>query len=210
MTHHLAPSLVTLRSEVNAAWPRRDRGSDGWIGDIAHGARASDHNPDYSAGGVVRAIDIDKDGIDVDRLLRAVINDARTAYIIWNRRIWTRGAGWAAYKGANGHTAHVHVSIRHGRGAETSSERWGVLNERTGAPGAATKTVTPTPQEDPDMGLLIRNNEPGPGFGAVIFSQGGVAVNVSGPDYDNYQRAGVRTVELSRQGFLEAQAKFTR
>ena len=59
MTWRLAGSLVTLRNEINAAYPGRSKVSDGSIGDTSHSARVSDHNPD--AGGVVRAIDVTQD-----------------------------------------------------------------------------------------------------------------------------------------------------
>lgn len=170
MAYHLAPSLAQLRAEVNARWPHRDKGSDGWIGDTAHGARTSDHNPDYSAGGVVRAIDIDKDGIDVNVLLTMVVGDARTAYVIWNRRIWVRGSGWSAYKGANGHTAHVHVSIRHGSVFERATAPWGTVSSVStpvgGATGIASRptlaaptipTPIPAPPLEDDMARLIRH-----------------------------------------------------
>ena len=112
MAYFLAPSLVRLRSEVNALWPRRSKASDGWIGDTAHSARKSDHNPDYSAGGIVRAIDVTNAGIDVDAFVFSVIRDARTRYVITRGRIWTREAGWRKYTGPNGHHHHVHVSVR--------------------------------------------------------------------------------------------------
>lgn len=145
-SYHLAPSLVQLRSEINAWRPNRDKASDGWIGDTAHGARKSDHNPDYSAGGVVRALDIDKDGIDVDDVLGVVTSDPRTAYVIWNRRIWTRSSGWQRYAGINGHTAHLHVSIRHDHASASSTAPWGILS------GTARPTNA-TSQEDTDMAL---------------------------------------------------------
>lgn len=129
MTYYLAPSLVTLRNQVNALHPERDKSSDGWIGDARHQASRSDHNPDYSAGGVVRALDIDKDGIDLDRLLAGLLDDARTAYVIWNRRIWTRAAGWRTYTGSNPHTSHVHVSLRHTPSAE-SPHQWNLTPPR--------------------------------------------------------------------------------
>ena len=125
-TYHLAPSLVALFHEVNARWPARDHESDGWIGDASHAARASDHNPDYLHGGVVRAIDVDKDGINVDQLLAAVVRDERVWYVIWNRRICSRTHAWQwlPYNGANAHEHHVHISIRHERSAETDTGRW--------------------------------------------------------------------------------------
>jgi hypothetical protein len=124
MSYHLAPSLVRLREQINQEWPQRDTTSDGWIGDTRHQAVKSDHNPDYSAGGVVRAIDVDKDGIEVDRLLAAVMSDDRTAYVIFERRIWTPGAGWRTYTGLNPHTSHIHISIKHTATAAASERDW--------------------------------------------------------------------------------------
>jgi hypothetical protein len=124
MSYHLADSLIRLRTQINQEWPQRDKTSDGWIGDTRHQAVKSDHNPDYSAGGVVRAIDIDKDGIDVDRVIAAALTDARTAYVIFNRRIWTPGGGWRAYTGLNAHLSHIHVSIKHTVDAATSERDW--------------------------------------------------------------------------------------
>lgn len=118
--YYRAPSLDKLVAQVNAMWPGRDKASDGWIGDPSHQARKSDHNPDYTFGwnGVVRAQDLDKDGIDVSTLLRAVTTDSRTAYVIWNGQIWTPARGWYKYTGPNPHKAHIHVSIKHTKAAE--------------------------------------------------------------------------------------------
>ena len=46
-----------LRRQINIRWPKRDRASDGWIGDTAHSNRKIDHNPYMN---VVYAIDIDE------------------------------------------------------------------------------------------------------------------------------------------------------
>lgn len=131
---YLAPSLVALRNEINSRWPNRDKASDGAVGDTSHQARKSDHNPDYSAGGVVRAVDVDKDGIDVDQLLDAVVRDPRAAYVIWNGRIASAtddGApwDWEPYDGANAHTQHLHISIKHTRAAETDTSPWFTTQE---------------------------------------------------------------------------------
>src|SRR5690625_2336469 len=101
MSYYLAASLTKLRDEVNALWPNRSKVSDGWIGDTSHQARKSDHNPDYASGGVVRAIDITKNGIDVNRLLKHTTNDSRVSYVIYNRRIYQHSTGWKPYYGSN-------------------------------------------------------------------------------------------------------------
>ena len=132
---YLAASLVALRNEVNKRWPNRDKSSDGAKGDDAHAQRVSDHNPDYSDGGVVRAIDVDKDGLDLAELLAALTGDGRVAYVIHNRRMmrsYAKTIGghtykpweWAPYDGPNPHTGHVHVSIQHTRAAETNTSAW--------------------------------------------------------------------------------------
>lgn len=134
---YLAESLVALRTEVNRRWPNRDKSSDGAKGDDAHAQRVSDHNPDWSAGGVVRAVDVDKDGIDVQQLLDAVVRDPRVAYVIWNRRIASatddgQPWDWEPYDGPNPHTSHVHISIKHTRAAETDTSPWFAPTTATG------------------------------------------------------------------------------
>jgi hypothetical protein len=132
---YIAPSLVALRTEINRRWPNRDKSSDGALGDASHQARPSDHNPDWSAGGVVRAIDVDKDGLDVAELLAALTRDPRVAYVIYNRRMmrsYPKTIGkraykaweWAPYDGPSPHTGHVHVSILRTRPAETNTSAW--------------------------------------------------------------------------------------
>lgn len=121
---YLAPSLVGLRNRINSLYPRRDKGSDGWIGDAAHASRTSDHNPDWK--GCVHAIDVDKDGINVARLLAGVIGHSAVQYVIHDGKIWSRSWGWTArkYNGINPHHAHVHVSIVHTSAGEDWSGTW--------------------------------------------------------------------------------------
>lgn len=121
MTAYLAPALTQLRDEVNARYPGRDKTSDGWIGDPAHAARVSDHNPDPDSipPGVVRALDIDitPDGTTnsdlATDLLTVTIGDPRTWYVIHAGKIYSRTYGWTArvYTGLNPHDGHVHISL---------------------------------------------------------------------------------------------------
>jgi len=113
-----------LREQFDDSFPDRDRRSDGWIGDLRHSARPSDHNPDPKAGMVVRAIDIDADVYKsgkpdlmpdiADQIrLAAKAGEKRIAYVIFNGRIASSRMGWRwrKYSGSNPHNAHCHVSF---------------------------------------------------------------------------------------------------
>jgi peptidoglycan hydrolase-like protein with peptidoglycan-binding domain len=121
---HLAPSLVQLRDEVNARWPHRPKGSDGTVGDTAHSARKSDHNP--NARGSVNAFDITYPGVDPKVIIAAVSKHPAANYVIFNRKIYSRSGGWKAepYSGASPHTEHLHVSILQTVVAESITSKW--------------------------------------------------------------------------------------
>lgn len=132
MTWVLTTSLAALRRDLNTAFPNRDKSSDGTIGDAAHQASTSGHNPDDTAGSrseytdadtkpEVRAYDADNDlrdprGIDfqqvIDRILATPADRDRLAYIIHRRKIWRRRNGWRQenYTGSSPHTEHAHFS----------------------------------------------------------------------------------------------------
>lgn len=131
MSFFLVPALVALRDEVNDRFPRRDKSSDGWIGDASHAARKSSHNPDWANGGAVRAIDIDVDDNDPTADLRLMVveaarHDDRVWYIISNGVIYSRTHGFAArkYTGSNGHFKHVHVSVVENPAKWTDTTQW--------------------------------------------------------------------------------------
>lgn len=123
-------SLDVLLGQVNAAAPRRDRSSDGSIGDPAHQATVSAHNPqdteDSSDGNdpdqQVDARDITHDprfpGSDMGLVTEAirVSRDRRVRLVIFNKRIFASYAAvnrpawtWGPYAGDNDHSKHAHV-----------------------------------------------------------------------------------------------------
>ena len=131
MSWREAKSLLTLRDQVNALWPKRDRSSDGTIGDLAHSERKSDHNP--NAGGVVTAWDCDADlsldpPVNVGILVAALQSskDPRIKYLIWNRQITVKGniLQWKPYHGANAHQHHCHISVSSDPSLYDDPRRW--------------------------------------------------------------------------------------
>ena len=129
----ITAATTGLVGELNVRYPARDHSSDGWIGDASHSARASDHNPDYSDGGIVRAVDVDNNGAlnqvtDLVRdMLGAAIGDPRSYYVIYAGKIASRTYGWVwrAYYGSNPHDHHVHLSILAGP-LENDTRSWGL------------------------------------------------------------------------------------
>lgn len=59
---HVAPSLNELERQYTARFPNRPKGTDGALGNAAHAARVSDHNPAWGLTGedyaVIRAVDL--------------------------------------------------------------------------------------------------------------------------------------------------------
>ena len=127
MSYHLCDAGVTLRNQINRRFKNRDKRSDGWIGDASHQASTtSDHNPDWNAGGVVRAIDIDADlhpkvgnhkaASELAEQLRCLGKsgkDRRISYVIFNRQIASPREDWRwrPYTGSNTHEHHIHCSF---------------------------------------------------------------------------------------------------
>jgi hypothetical protein len=119
MTWKLAAAAVTLRDQVNKRYPRRDRASDGTIGDQAHRRRISDHNPDKS--GYVMALDLDEDGWPAhkfadqlieyvrtsgDKRIRNVVYEGRVASGTYSNKLWV----WRKAPSL-GHKHHIHISF---------------------------------------------------------------------------------------------------
>lgn len=123
----LSEAAQTLRKQIDQKYPNRDKASDGAIGDAAHQARKSDHNPSATSTppGVVRAIDIDAD-LDkknkraawqlADALRLQAKKDGRILYIIFDGHI-TSGTyrltrwKWRKWTG-DPHRHHIHISFK--------------------------------------------------------------------------------------------------
>lgn len=122
----LVKAGVTLRDQVNQKFANRDKRSDGWIGDAAHQARPSDHNPDKN--GWVHAIDIDEDFLGkgkgqslakefADQLIkyaREGKDGGRLKYVVYENKIASgthANRYWVWRDGNWGHTQHIHVSF---------------------------------------------------------------------------------------------------
>lgn len=124
MSWRVAKSLLHLREQINAMFPKRSKESDGTIGDAAHASRSSDHNPWVKDGavGVVTGMDITNDpahGVPSQSIADALVasRDPRIKYVISNRRICAGTDGpsswrWRKYTGKNPHDHHVHVSVK--------------------------------------------------------------------------------------------------
>lgn len=119
VTYSLARNLVARRQKIWDCW-----GPSvvvGWIGDPAHQAECSDHNPD--SGGVVHAIDPMVTGARAQAIvLQALAHPDDLQYVIHNGVIWSATTSWAArnWLGADPHTNHVHLSGRHGSSRKNS------------------------------------------------------------------------------------------
>jgi hypothetical protein len=117
----LVPAGTSLRTQINERWPTRSKAADGWIGDAAHAARTSDHNPD--AQGWVHALDVDHhlngDPGDDERLLdqlrdyiRAGNDHGVVSYIVHDDRLAQASTHWAwAPNTTLEHHAHIHISF---------------------------------------------------------------------------------------------------
>lgn len=138
--------ILRLFAQINDAAPGRSKASDGTIGDAAHQAGVSDHNPEHPAPAgnpdyQVDAGDYTHDpahGADMGVVSESirVSRDARVKYVIFNRRIFhgTRDAArrgltawrWYPYVESDPHTNHMHVSVEDATHDQTQDWQIGI------------------------------------------------------------------------------------
>jgi hypothetical protein len=120
MSWKLAAAADTLRKQVNTRYPKRDRSSDGTIGNQDHRRRISDHNPDRT--GYVMALDLDEDGWPAhtfadelleymrtsgDKRIKNVVYENRVASATYADQVWV----WRSNVPRLGHAHHIHISF---------------------------------------------------------------------------------------------------
>lgn len=196
MAWRLAKALEHLRDQVNAKYPGRSKASDGTIGDTAHSARKSDHNPD--AGGVVRALDLTHDprnGFDSYKFAEHLLHvqDPRLSYVISNGKIGSGPRGpspgvWRKYTGANPHDHHVHISVVAGSLGDDARD-WDI----------GSGEVKPQP-EAPQVQPVLRSGVRGPEVLLVkaLLKAKGITVSQRDDIYDNEAKLGVIVFQLRR------------
>ena len=151
MAWHLAPSLKRLQKDLDAEFGAA-RPNDGTIGDQAHAARTSEHNPDNDADsmpkGAVSAIDIYTEAngkvwikpAEFTKLLAVFKKDPRVWYVIHKGKIYSRTNNFASktYTGSNPHNTHIHLSLMQTKAAHDNVSSWKIENVKG-------STTTPPP-----------------------------------------------------------------
>lgn len=193
MAWRVARSLEKLRDQIDAAAPRRNKASDGTIGDADHQNRESDHNP-WCGPGVVTAIDITHDpakGVDIDKLTDDLqrSRDSRIKYVIANNMIMSGSSGpspwvWRSYSGSNPHTRHFHLSVNC-NASKDNTRPWELPSLR-GIGGS--QPIEPTPREDEDMPLTDdEKNDIAERTATAIMRRDGVKVPWDNPKNPRFQ-----------------------
>jgi len=151
----LVAAGITLRDQLNWRFPKRDKRSDGWIGNAEHSSRVSDHNPDRR--GWVHALDIDEDfGAlgDAERFAtqlveycRAGLDHGRVQNIVYENRVASgtfRDTFWTWRNDTKlGHTKHIHISFT--AKAETHGQAFNLPIFASGPPPAKKAPAKKTP-----------------------------------------------------------------
>lgn len=156
----VARSIETFIAQANRQWPKRSRASDGTIGDAAHSARSSDHNPNDA--GVVCAFDLTHDpahGADChlvfDNLRKA--RDGRAHYFIFDGQIVSSTTSpwqvrpYVPPPGGSMHREHLHLSVMQVAHLYDDPAPWPVFAPH---PTSGADDVTPQDKKDIINGVV--------------------------------------------------------
>jgi hypothetical protein len=191
----LAGAIVQLGTEADQANPGRDKSSDGTVGDARHAGggpgtaawKASDHNPWVSDGakGVVRARDLDVDGLDLPAAFERLRAKAAAGqlpqvigggYAILNGRITAPDwSGWRQYLGADPHVSHGHVSVGVAKAAYDTRTPWGIFTADPAPAPAPPAPAPPASWTGPDLtgrGVTLRGVQGNNGPRVAAWQQG--------------------------------------
>jgi hypothetical protein len=172
----LAPAIAEIRARYAGI-------VIGTIGDQAHRAEESDHNPDR--WGFVCAADPMIGGSftaaaceQLFQLLVAMIRrgDKRVAYVIHGRRICSstvQPGVIRTYTGTDPHTGHLHLSVPHGANPHPTS-RWGIYDQPEDDDMADVTTIAKVPalkaiEDGATNGVLAYGDDAHPGGGLPTF-----------------------------------------
>jgi hypothetical protein len=186
-----AKSLIVLEDQIRKRWPSAPKDAIVMIGDEAHQATKSDHNPDKD--GVVRAMDVDHlpgIGLNSRAVAQALLDsrDPRIAYVISNGEMarsypktGTVPWQWSKYTGLNDHSHHFHLSVVADKLFYDNRQPWNL-------DAAAPVKFTPTPAPVP---IVVK---PVPGrMMNIIATEFGGATN---PEHSAYDKHLITDTEL--------------
>lgn len=197
-----AGCLLTLKHQLDTAYPNRPRGADGFIASSAHHQAnpTSDHEPHPDpAGGpdLVFAFDITtapwSPQLAEDLRLMGVHQDRRLKYLIWDHRIASArdNYAWRPYTGTSPHTDHIHVSTINDPDIYDLTTPWPVLGLIQ-----AHAVVPPTPLEEPDMVIVYATGKP-----TALLYDGKLKKLDSNAEKDAFTAAGVPVKHLTPEQF---------
>jgi hypothetical protein len=119
------PAAVALLRQATAIAPKRMKASDGLLPSAAH--LKTNPSSDHNTGLAVDLTHDPKNGIDCELIFEKLKEDERVAYLIFNKKIWSRQRrkeGNRKYSGSNPHTKHLHISINDSHANDTSPWFW--------------------------------------------------------------------------------------